>query len=177
MSQENTSRLVADVLHREIEHFLFHEARLLDDRRFHEWVEVFTEDARYWMPVRGDRAGDTPASEFAKEHELAFFDETKETLRQRAQKLDTGMAWAEEPRSRTRHLVTNIEAYEADGPAQVKVYCNFIVYRTRLETKEDIFVGRREDLLKQENNSWKIAERKIFLDQTVLFADNLSIFF
>jgi 3-phenylpropionate/cinnamic acid dioxygenase small subunit len=59
----------------------------------------------------------------------------------------------------------------------VQVYCNFIVYRTRLETKEDLFVGRREDLLRKENDSWKIAGRKIFLDQTVLFADNLSIFF
>jgi len=170
-------RLAADRLHREIEHFLFHEARLLDDRRFHEWVELFTDDARYWMPVRGDRSGKTPASEFAKENELAFFDETKETLRQRARKLDTGMAWAEEPPSRTRHLVTNIEAYEMDGPARLKVYCNFIVYRTRLETKEDLFVGRREDLLRKEKNFWKIAHRKIFLDQTVLFADNLSIFF
>jgi len=182
---ETKSRLVADTLHREIEHFLFHEARLLDDRRVHEWVELFTEDARYWMPVRGERADRTPAAEFAKENELAFFDETKETLKQRAQKLDTGMAWAEEPPSRTRHLVTNIEAYETDPVeyepllhrARVQVYCNFIVYRTRLETKEDLFVGRREDLLRKENDSWKIAERKIFLDQTVLFADNLSIFF
>jgi len=174
---ETESRLVADALHREIEHFLFHEARLLDDRRVHEWVELFTEDARYWMPVRGERADRTPAAEFAKENELAFFDETKETLKQRAQKLDTGMAWAEEPPSRTRHLVTNIEAYETDAPARVQVYCNFIVYRTRLETKEDLFVGRREDLLTKEKDSWKIAGRKIFLDQTVLFADNLSIFF
>jgi 3-phenylpropionate/cinnamic acid dioxygenase small subunit len=177
MSQENNSRLVADGLHREIEHFLFHEARLLDERRFHEWIEFFTEDARYWMPVRADRSENAPALDFAKENELAFFDETKETLKQRAQKLDTGMAWAEEPRSRTRHLVTNVEAYETDDRAQIKVFCNFIVYRTRLETKEDLFVGRREDLLRKEKDSWKIAGRKIFLDQTVLFADNLSIFF
>ncbi len=177
MSEENNLQLVSDALHREIERFLFREARLLDDRRFHEWVELFTADARYWMPVRGDRNEKTPAAEFSKEHELAYFDETRETLKQRAQKLDTGMAWAEEPASRTRHLVANVEAYETDGPAHVKIYCNFIVYRTRLETKEDLFVGRREDLLHKENNSWKIAERKIFLDQTVLFADNLSIFF
>jgi biphenyl 2,3-dioxygenase beta subunit len=177
MQQENNLRLVAAAAHREIEHFLFHEARLLDDRRFHEWVELFTEDARYWMPIRSDRSENEPAREFTKDNELAFFDETKETLKQRAQKLDTGMAWAEEPRSRTRHLVTNVEAYETDDPARVQVYCNFIVYRTRLETKEDLFVGRREDLLRKESGLWKIAGRKIFLDQTVLFADNLSIFF
>jgi len=177
MSETNVlEKLAPDDVQRAVERFLYHEARLLDDRRLHDWVELFTDDARYWMPVRGDGRGKTPASEFAQENELAFFDETKETLQQRAQKLDTGMAWAEEPPSRTRHLITNVEVYTPDG-LELQVYSNFIVYRTRLEHKQDIFVGRREDLLRKENGSWKIAQRKIFIDQTVLFADNLSIFF
>ena len=174
--REARRKRASDEVQREVEHYLFWEARLLDDRRLHDWVDLFADEARYWMPVRGDAPVKTPADEFAKENELAFFDETKETLRQRAQKLDTGMAWAEEPPSRTRHLITNVEVYTTDG-GELEVYSNFIVYRTRLEHKQDIFVGRREDLLRKENGSWKIARRNIFLDQTVLFADNLSIFF
>lgn len=159
------------------EQFLYREARLLDDRRFAEWLELFSDDVRYWMPVRGGRSGRAPATEFAKENELAFFDETKETLRMRVRKLGTGMAWAEEPPSRTRHLVTNVEAYETGSNSEILVYSNFVVYRTRLEAKEDLFVGRREDLLRKNARSWKIAQRKVFIDQSVLFADNLSVFF
>jgi 3-phenylpropionate/cinnamic acid dioxygenase small subunit len=40
---------------REVEQFLYREARLLDERRFHEWLELFTDDVRYWMPVRSNR--------------------------------------------------------------------------------------------------------------------------
>jgi 3-phenylpropionate/cinnamic acid dioxygenase small subunit len=40
---------------REVEQFLYREARLLDERRFHEWLLLFTEDVRYWMPVRSNR--------------------------------------------------------------------------------------------------------------------------
>lgn len=170
-------RPVADAVLRDIERFLFWEARLLDGRRFHEWVDLFTEDVHYWMPVRGDSPAKTLEAEFAKESELAFFDETKETLLRRVLKLETGMAWAEEPPSRTRHILTNVEAYKNGSNSEILVYSNFLVYRTRLETKEDLFIGRREDSLRKDSKSWKIAQRKVFIDQSVLFADNLSIFF
>ena len=39
----------------EVEDFLYHEARLLDERRFHEWLDLFTEDVVYWMPTRSNR--------------------------------------------------------------------------------------------------------------------------
>ena len=39
---------------REVEQFLYREARLLDERRFHEWLELFTEDVRYWMATRSN---------------------------------------------------------------------------------------------------------------------------
>ena len=56
-------------------------------------------------------------------------------------------------------------------------YCNFIMYRTRGETEEDFYVGSREDVLRQEDGGWKIAYRKVVLDQNVLLAKNLSNFF
>jgi 3-phenylpropionate/cinnamic acid dioxygenase small subunit len=94
----------------EVEQFLYREARLLDERRFHEWLELLSEDIRSWMPVRSNR--DPKASkaisildpdrymeeDLAKDDELAILDETKETLARRIARLDTGMAWAEDPR-------------------------------------------------------------------------------
>jgi ethylbenzene dioxygenase beta subunit len=51
------------------------------------------------------------------------------------------------------------------------------VYRTRGETEQDFYVGRREDMLRNIDGAWKIAYRKIILDQNVLLAKNVSIFF
>ena len=69
--------------------------------------------------------------DLTEEDELAILDETKETLAGRVARLETGMAWAEDPPSRTRHLITNIEVEPGDSEAEVKVYSNFIVYRSR----------------------------------------------
>ena len=52
-----------------------------------------------------------------------------------------------------------------------------LVYRSRLADELDIFVGRREDVLRQVNGGWKIARRTVLLDQNVLQAKNLTIFF
>jgi 3-phenylpropionate/cinnamic acid dioxygenase small subunit len=173
----------------EVEQFLYREARLLDERRLHEWVELFTADAHYWMAGRASRYPAASkaigildhdrysAEALARVEELALYDETKETLMARIARLDTGMAWAEDPPSRTRHLITNIEVEEGDTAAELKVYSNYLVYRTRGEAEQDFYVGRREDILRKVDGAWKIARRKILLDQNVLLAKDVSIFF
>jgi 3-phenylpropionate/cinnamic acid dioxygenase small subunit len=174
---------------REVEHFLYREARLLDERRFHEWLQLLTDDIHYWM---GSRTNRYPKSSKAiaildparydeddrtKEDELAILDEDKSTLKARVARLDTGMAWAEDPPSRTRHLITNIEVEFGEVGAELKVHSNFIVYRSRAETEQDFYVGARSDVLRRVEGAWKIASRKIIIDQNVLLAKNVSIFF
>src|SRR5438067_13192334 len=154
-------------LQHEVEQFLYDEAALLDDRRYHEWLDLFTDDAHYWMPIRRTIASGDEAHELTAEHENSYFDDDKAMLTQRIEKLDTGYSWAEDPPSRTRHLVTNVRIRAGSTPTQVTLDCNFIVYRTRLDTDEDLWVGRREDTLRKENGGWRIARRKIVLDQTV----------
>ena len=92
---------------REVEQFLYREARLLDNRRFSEWLELFSDDLRYWMPTRSNRyplnskaisildASRYEEEEVSGEDELAFMEETKKTLEMRVARLDTGRAWAE----------------------------------------------------------------------------------
>jgi 3-phenylpropionate/cinnamic acid dioxygenase small subunit len=174
---------------RDVEQFLYREARLLDERRFHEWLELFTDDVRYWMAGRSTRyprsskaitASDPQRrqeSDAAGEDELAILDETKATLAGRVARLDTGMAWAEDPPSRTRHIITNIEVEPGDTASELKVYCNFVVYRTRAETEQDFYIGARQDLLRSVDGHWKIAHRKLVLDQNVLLPKNVSVFF
>ena len=59
----------------------------------------------------------------------------------------------------------------------MRVYSNFIMYRTRGQTEQDFYVGSRQDVLRREAGQLKVAYRKIVLDQTVLLAKNVSNFF
>jgi 3-phenylpropionate/cinnamic acid dioxygenase small subunit len=174
---------------REIEQFLYREARLLDDRRFRDWLELFTDDVRYWMVGRTNRYPKSSkaiaildpdryvADDIGADDELAILDESKVTLTARVARLDTGMAWAEDPPSRTRHFVNNIEIEPGDSETELKVYSNFIVYRSRGETEQDFYVGGRQDVLRRVDGAWKIASRRLVLDQNVLTAKNVSVFF
>lgn len=167
---------MADPLLRlEIEEFLYAEAELLDNRAYDAWLDLFTEDCHYWMPIRSTRvAGDTE-HELTREWENSYFDDDKATLRQRVAKLYTAFAWSEEPPSRTRHMVTNVRIRDAAAD-EVRVACNFVTYRTRLATDADLWIGERVDTLRRVGERWKIAARKIYLDETVLKSKNLSTF-
>ncbi len=162
------------VLQHEIEQFLYEEAATLDERRFHDWLNLFTEDMHYWMPIRSTRGHGDEASEFTAQHENSYFDDNKAMLTQRIAKLDTGYSWAEDPPSRTRHMVTNVRIFPGASQSEVVAKLDFIVYRTRLAVDEDLWIGAREDTLRRVDGQWKIAKRYIFIDQTVLKSKNLS---
>jgi 3-phenylpropionate/trans-cinnamate dioxygenase beta subunit len=100
-----------------------------------------------------------------------------DTLERRIARLETGLAWSEDPPSRTRRLITNIEVEPTEVASEIKVFANFLVYKNRAETEQDFFVGARKDVLRQADGGWKIASRKLVLDQTVILAKNVSIFF
>ena len=171
----------------EVEQFLFREARLLDERRFHEWLELLTDDVRYWMGARSNRYPKTSKAiaildldryvedDRTKEDELAILDEDKHSLGARVARLDTGMAWAEDPPSRTRHLIGNLEAVPLEN-GEVEARTAFLVYRSHLETDHQLLSGCREDLLRKVNGAWKVARRTIVLDANVLLDKNLSVF-
>jgi 3-phenylpropionate/cinnamic acid dioxygenase small subunit len=175
----------------EIEDFLYHEAALLDERRWEEWLQLFTDDALYVMPVRQTKYSSNSkalaslkpaedADDVLRQGELAYFDDTLETLRMRAQRLSSGMAWAEEPPSRTRRFIANVrvvdQSEESDPRQQALAHSNFMLYRARLETEEDFWIGCRDDILRKVDGQWRIAHRTILLDKTVL-QSSLSLFF
>ena len=92
-------------------------------------------------------------------------------------RLESGMAWAEDPPSHTCHLISNIAVLEGGPRTQVTVHSNFILYRTRGESEQDFYVGRRQDILRWSGSDWLLAYRKILLPQHVLAAKNASNFF
>jgi 3-phenylpropionate/cinnamic acid dioxygenase small subunit len=165
-------------LRHQVEEFLYHEAELLDDRKLREWLDLLTDDIRYWMPIRHNpltRPQDV-TEELAKPGEAYYFDDDKQSLRIRVERVFAKNAWAEMPPSRTRHFISNVRV-KRDNGAEAEVHSNFLVYRTRMEADQDIFAGARHDLLRRIAGGFKIAQRTIILDQAVLSAKNISIFF
>ncbi len=175
-ARSSDSRIAAMLRDREVERFYYDEAALLDAHRYEEWLALFADDAHYFMPIRRTRTQRELDKEFTRPGEMAFFDDTREQLAARVAKLKTGRAWAEDPPSRTRHLITNVRVIRDDGRT-LEVECNFHLYRTRLHSEETSWIGSRRDVLRRAGESFQIADRKIFLEQTVLLSRNLSNFF
>lgn len=170
--------VVADVgLQHELEQFLYFEARLLDERRFDEWLKLLADDIKYWMPTRYNRLLREQDREMATQFEIANFDEDKHSMAQRVFRLATGMAWAEDPPSRTRHLVNNVWVQLIDGD-EYEVQSAFLTYRNRGDTEVDVWVGRRDDVIRRVGPGvFQIARRTITLDQSTILSKNLSVFF
>jgi 3-phenylpropionate/cinnamic acid dioxygenase small subunit len=179
MSDDRLARLL---LTQEITEFLYAEAELLDERRYDDWLAMLSDDVRYWMPMRRNVKYDDTTREFTREGEdISWFDEGKDTLTRRVRQIQTGIHWAEEPRSRITHMVSNVLLLnvlpDADVPREVSVKSRFLIYRNRVETETDLLVGKREDTLRRDGSGWLIARRKIILDQNVLLTKNLTFFF
>ncbi len=160
----------------EIEQWLYREARLLDSGRFHEWLELFTDDVRYWVPIRESVMGNPEGIPGEDEVATPHIDDDKTNLGLRVKRLDTGMAWAEVPISRTRHFITNVEVEADPVTGELTAYSNFLVYQGRRESSEYTFSGRREDRFRRVDGEWKISRRKVVLDHTVL-PRSISVFF
>jgi len=157
----------------EVEDFLVAEAALLDDRRFEEWVALFTGDAEYYVPVRVTRR--TPGPDVVED--IALYDENAVSLRLRVRRLGTDVAWAEDPPSLTRRFVTNFRSTPGPGTGEVTVLTNLLLFRSRGDLgAHDLIAGERRDVLRRVDGMLRIASRRVVLDQASLGTKNLAVF-
>jgi 3-phenylpropionate/cinnamic acid dioxygenase small subunit len=171
-------------LEAEVARFLHHEAELLDEGRYEEWLDLLADDLRYAMPLRLNVAhGDVAARGTTRPgEEVCWFDEGKATLTKRVEQIRTGVHWAEEPFSRVTRMVANIQVGPLEpATGDVTVSSRFLLYRNRVADETDLFVGRRTDTLRRRvtdgGPGWELHQRLILLDQNVLLAKNLTMFF
>jgi 3-phenylpropionate/cinnamic acid dioxygenase small subunit len=158
----------------EVYSFLMHEAELLDERCEREWLELFTNDAEYVMPVRVNRER---GEGYGFSEEAFYFEETRGSLELRVRRLETEYAWAEDPPSRTRHFVTNVRVAPGEEEDEVAVRSNLLLYRSRgSDPHQDLISAERKDVLRKEDGQWKLKKRVILLDHSVLTTHNLSVF-
>ncbi|MBJ3816313.1 3-phenylpropionate/cinnamic acid dioxygenase subunit beta [Shimwellia pseudoproteus] len=173
-----THRAVSPDLHHQIQQFLYREAALLDDWQFRPWLDLLAEDIRYTLrttvnaQTRDRRKSIQPPTTW-------LFNDNKFQLERRVARLETGMAWAEEPPSRTRHMITNCQVTETDTPDTFDVRVNYLLYRAQKARDEAYYIGTRFDRVRRlgSDDNWQLAARNIVLDQAVITSHNLSVLF
>jgi len=150
-------------LRERIEDFLFHEAKLIDEHRYDEWLALWTEDCLYWVPCNSDDAD--PARQA-----MIIYD-NRARLDERIYRLTSGAAWAQQPRSRTRRLISNVEVRETDGGYAVESNCLIAELR---RSRQDIFAARILYTLRPAGDSFRIALKKVLLLNNDEAIDNLT---
>jgi p-cumate 2,3-dioxygenase beta subunit len=143
----------------QVEDFFYEEAALLDAWRLQEWLELLTEDATYEVPSTDTPDGDARST-------LFIIADNMERIRSRVKQLLGKSAWAENPPSRTRRLISNVRIREVAGET-IRVTANFAVYRMRFE-QVDTYIGRYEYTLVWRNGALKIRQRRAILDLEAL---------
>lgn len=140
----------------EIEDLLFLEAELLDDWKLPEWLALFTNDATYEVP-----ATDLPPDANSNETLFLIADDHPRLV-ERVKRLMSKSAHAEFPRSKTRHLVSNVRILAQDDET-VTASAAFVTFRTK-GGHTDTFMGSHRYRLRKEGDSLLIRAKTIRLD-------------
>ena len=154
--------------------WLNHEAELLYQGRFEEWLKLLSDDIAYKAPVRlTTELGKGAGTSFDMQH---FLDDYH-TLELRVERLKTEHAWAEDPPSRTRRFVSNVRVKSDGSRDDVEVHSYLLVYRNRADDSgADLISAERQDVLRSSGEGWKLSKRLILIDQGILGTKNLGIF-
>jgi benzoate/toluate 1,2-dioxygenase beta subunit len=139
---------------RPYESFLIHEARLLDDGFFDDWVELFTADARYWVPSQPDQSDPFET--------VSLMYDDRRLLETRVRRLSDPRIYSQEPRSRTSRIVTNVTVEPATGEPGVLVRSKFVLVEYRRD-EQRLFAGTYEHRLVGEGAAMRIAIKKVML--------------
>jgi p-cumate 2,3-dioxygenase subunit beta len=143
----------------EIERFLIDEAALLDEWRLEEWLALIAPDGRYLVPPL-----DAPEADHR--DTLFLIADDQRTLSSRVRQLLSGTTWAENPRSRTRRLITNVRLLASEA-GEARATANFAVWRFQHE-QADVYVGQYRHLLVRGPSGLLFRERRAVLDLETL---------
>ena len=142
------------------EAYLYREARLIDERRFDDWLRLFAEDGVYWLPI-DDRAGPT-------DHLSLIYDDDLRR-RERVYRLTKTAFPAQTPPSRTQHFVSNVEVVEDVG-GEVVIRSAQIVYELRSGDDRQYEIGRQrafaarcEHRLRDDGAGWRLTLKRMVL--------------
>ena len=134
--------------------FIVHEARLLDEQRFDEWLELFTEGGRYWVPLAG-AAQDPGAAQ------NALADEDRLLLSLRVERLKNPKAHSQHPRSRSQHVLQASSSVSEDMHG-CEMRTPFLYIESRGE-RQLMLAGVCTHRLVRAGEGWRIRLKRVDL--------------
>jgi 3-phenylpropionate/cinnamic acid dioxygenase small subunit len=144
--------LAADI--RRIEAFVYREARLADENRYDEWLALWLEDSIYWVPANKD--------DYDPRRHVSIIYDGWERIQDRVDRLKSGAAWSQEPKSRMRRIVSNVEVEEVLPNGDIVVRSNFILGELRREIQTVYFAGQIHHL-RMVGSDLKMSFKKVML--------------
>ena len=151
---------------RRIEEFLYHEARLLDEQRYDEWLGLYTETATYWVPLERNQKDPYETSSL-------IFDDRK-LMEARVRQFRHPRRHAQTPASRTCHMLGQVEPLETDAEGTLRVRSNFMLVEFRAD-RQFIYAGGCELRLVRAGEGYKIAAKRVDLVSSEGVLDGISI--
>jgi len=147
------------------EQFLFHEARLLDTQRYEEWLELFTDDATYWIPLEQGQKDPYETS--------SIIHDDRTLLELRVKQIRHPRAHARLPLARTVHQVGNVSIL-SDAPTEVRVASVLTVVEFRNE-KQHVYAALVEHRLRRQGDTFRIAHKRVDLVNSEGELDGIAI--
>lgn len=171
-------------IYHDIQQFYFAEARLLDERRYQSWMKLLAPEVEYIMPNRSNCSLNVDLKnmeellnleqELSQGNEPHIRDDNMITLSLRANRPTNPVAWADNPMTRTRRHVSNVEVYEEESGAYF-IYNNVLMTYSRHARDNHVYSFQRQDRLRIMDDELKIAQRKIIIDWNVVTAPTLAL--
>src|SRR5689334_25380454 len=145
--------MVSEADHRAVADFLYREARLADEARYAEWLALWTDDAVYWVPATTEPDPDP-------ERQLSHVYDNRARIATRVKLLQPGVRYSQEPASRMRRLVSNIEVEAADGRALV-AGSNFLLAELAVQAGRELhwWAGRATHRLRRVDGQLRMSRK------------------
>lgn len=137
------------------EEYLIHEARLLDQRRFRDWMALFTEDGTYWVPAVPDQT-----SPF---DQASLFYDDRDLMRTRIERLEHPRIHVQTPPSRTAHLVGGVTIEASDAAKGEYVVGSTVIMVEYRDEAQRLFAGRQQHRLRRDGTGWRIVQKRVDL--------------
>ncbi len=141
---------------REVEAFLYREARLADESRYSDWEALVDDDMYYWIP-RGE-------GEFDRARHVSITADNRSRLANRIRQLNTGVRHAQVPPSPMRRMISNIEVFRLPEDC-LRAECNFVLYELRVQSTNQLQVwpGRMQYHLRRRAGMLRMFYKRVSL--------------
>lgn len=149
--------MVSEADHRAVADFLYREARLADEARYAEWLALWTDDGVYWVPATTEPDPDP-------ERQLSHVYDHRARIETRVKLLQTGVRYSQEPASRMRRLISNIEVEAADG-GELVAGSNFLLAELAVQAGRELhwWAGRATHHLRRVDGQLRMSRKTVVL--------------